>query len=188
MDWVQIDFISKDVFLFIEIKFHYILIKYLGYALADAGYDVWMGNARGNVYSRKHIKYDPDGSREDRERFWTFTWHEIGIIDLPSMIDYVLQTTNQTQLHYIGHSQGESHITFGFLIKITHCSASSSKGTTSFFVMCSELPQYNEKVKLMHALAPVGYMNNAVSPVLRVAELVPTALQVSLLSLRTDIE
>lgn len=80
------------------------------------------------------------------------------------MIDYVLATTNQTQLHYIGHSQG----------------------TTSFFVMCSERPEYNEKIKLMHALAPVGYMNNAVSPVLRVAELVPTALQVSFLQVRVS--
>lgn len=53
--------------------------------------------------------------------------------------------------------------------------------------MCSELPQYNEKVKLMHALAPVGYMNNAVSPVLRVAELVPSALQVSFVNHRIDI-
>lgn len=57
-----------------------------GYALADAGYDVWMGNARGNVYSRKHIKYDPDGSPEDRQRFWTFSWHEIGIFKIDILV------------------------------------------------------------------------------------------------------
>lgn len=89
-----------------------------------------MGNARGNSYSRKHVSYDPDGDRANRERFWTFSWHEIGVIDVPDMIDYVLLTTNQTSLFYVGHSQG----------------------TTSFFVMCSERPEYNEKIKMMHAV------------------------------------
>lgn len=126
-----------------------------------------MGNARGNVYSRKHIKYDPDGSPEDRRRFWTFSWHEIGIIDIPEMLDYVLNKTKQEDLFYVGHSQG----------------------STSFFVMCSERPEYNSKVKMMHALAPVAYMDNAISPVLRVADIVPIALHVSLdlLRLITDI-
>lgn len=50
-----------------------------GYALADVGFDVWMGNARGNRHSRAHTSFNPDGSREDRRKFWSFSWHEIGI-------------------------------------------------------------------------------------------------------------
>lgn len=125
------------------------------YLLADQDYDVWMGNARGNVYSRKHILYDPDGSLTDRQRFWSFSWHEIGIVDLPTMIDYTLNKTQQSQLFYVGHSQG----------------------TTAFFVMCSERPEYNTKVKMMHALAPVAFMDHAVSPIVRLAELMPSVLQ-----------
>lgn len=81
--------------------------------------------------------------------------HEIGMIDIPTMIDYVLQTTDQKQLFYIGHSQG----------------------TTAYFVMCSERPEYNAKIKMMHALAPVGYMDHAQSPVVKAVELVPTAIR-----------
>ena len=41
----------------------------LAYMLADRGYDVWMGNARGNTYSNKHIFL-----KETDEAFWKFTY------------------------------------------------------------------------------------------------------------------
>lgn len=102
----------------------------LGYLLADHKYDVWLGNARGNRYSRNHTSLDPDESK-----FWDFSWHEIGMYDLPAMIDYILSTTGFKKLQYGGHSQG----------------------CTAFFVMCSMRPAYNEKVISMQAMAPAVY-------------------------------
>ncbi|ETN61958.1 lipase 1 precursor [Anopheles darlingi] len=112
----------------------------LAYLLADRGYDVWLGNARGNRYSRKHDSLNPK-----RTEFWRFSWHEIGLYDLPATIDYILERTQQRRLHYVGHSQG----------------------TTAFFVMTSMRPEYNEKVIEMQALAPVAFMEHMRSPLLR---------------------
>lgn len=114
----------------------------LAYLLAKDGYDVWMGNARGNKHSRRHVRLSPD---KDRGTFWDFSWDEIGRFDLPAMIDYILRVTNQSTLKYIGFSQG----------------------TTSFFVMASERPEYNDKISLMIALSPVVWMTHVKSPLLK---------------------
>ncbi|KAK4313180.1 hypothetical protein Pmani_015445 [Petrolisthes manimaculis] len=62
--------------------------KALGYILSAEGYDVWLGNARGNTYSRNHTQLSPDNPL-----FWDFTWHEMGTQDLPAIIDYILEET-----------------------------------------------------------------------------------------------
>lgn len=109
----------------------------LAFLLADAGYDVWLGNARGNTHSRKHLTMSPES-----KEFWSFSWHEIGVLDLPAMIDYVTGFTGQPKIQYAGHSQG----------------------TTSFFILMSMRPEYNEKILSAHMLAPVAFMENLKSP------------------------
>ena len=42
--------------------------------LADNGYDVWMGNFRGNRYGRKHLWIRLDAwDRIDERKFWQFS-------------------------------------------------------------------------------------------------------------------
>ncbi|KYB28092.1 Lipase 1-like protein [Tribolium castaneum] len=96
----------------------------------------------GNKLSRNHTSLNPDKDSE----FWQFSWHQIGITDLPTMIDYVLDVTNHTNLYYIGHSQG----------------------TTSYYVMTSMRPEYNDKIKAQFSLAPIAYMNHMTSPLMHI--------------------
>lgn len=109
----------------------------LGFILADAGYDVWLGNQRGNTYSRKHIKY----SIKDK-KFWEFSFDEFAAYDLPAMIEFALNKTNQRQLYYIGHSEG----------------------TTVAFALLSERPNYN-KIRAVMALGPVATTGYITSPI-----------------------
>nr|XP_022340255.1 lysosomal acid lipase/cholesteryl ester hydrolase-like [Crassostrea virginica] len=73
----------------------------LGFVLSDAGYDVWLPNSRGNIYSMTNKKYSPS-----QEEFWDWSWQEMAEYDLPAVIHYILNVTEAESLFYIGHSQG----------------------------------------------------------------------------------
>ena len=66
-----------------------------GFLLSNEGYDVWMGNFRGNVYSRNHTIFDPDLIVGP---FWDFSWWESGVEDIPAMLDYVMKNTDQDKI------------------------------------------------------------------------------------------
>ena len=80
---------------------------------------------RGSKHSMKHKTFNTES-----KEFWNFSWHEMGIFDLPAMIDYMLNTTNESNCYYVGHSEG----------------------TTSLLVLLSDLPQYNQKIIQAHLM------------------------------------
>lgn len=99
----------------------------LPFALVNQGYDVWLGNNRGNKYSKKSTRLSPTSTE-----FWNFSMDQFAFHDIPDTIDYILNTTSQPSLSYIGFSQG----------------------TAQAFATLSIHPNLNEKVNVFIALAP----------------------------------
>ncbi|KAI1886897.1 hypothetical protein AGOR_G00200510 [Albula goreensis] len=114
----------------------------LGFILADAGYDVWIGNSRGNTWSRKHVKLSP---LEDA--FWKFSYDEMAQKDLPAVINHITKTTGQEQIYYVGHSQG----------------------TTIAFIAFSTMPELASKIKMFFGLAPVATVAFTQSPMTKLS-------------------
>ncbi|CAG8455820.1 6888_t:CDS:2, partial [Scutellospora calospora] len=106
--------------------------------LTDAGYDVWLGNARGNKYSMKHSKHKPSS-----RKFWDYSMDEFALYDLPDTIDYILETTGAPSLTYIGFSQGSAQA----------------------FAALSINPKLNKKVNLFVALAPATSPKGLQNPI-----------------------
>ena len=99
----------------------------LPFQLVEKGYDVWLGNNRGNKYSKKSIKHSP-GSNE----FWDFSIDQFAFSDIPNSIEYILEVTEQPSLSYIGFSQG----------------------TAQAFATLAIHPLLNRKIDVFVALAP----------------------------------
>nr|XP_044610699.1 lipase member K isoform X2 [Equus asinus] len=123
----------------------------LAFLLADNGYDVWMGNSRGNTWSRKHLKFSPKSPE-----FWAFSLDEMAKYDLPATINFIVEKTGQEQLYYVGHSQG----------------------TTIAFIAFSTNPELAKKIKIFFALAPVITVKYTQSPMKKLATLSRKAVKV----------
>lgn len=85
----------------------------------------------------KHKILNPES-----KEFWNFSWHEMGIYDLPAMIDYMLNATNESECYYVGHSEG----------------------TTSLLVLLSDLPQYNQKIIQAHLMGTAVILKGLANP------------------------
>jgi len=111
----------------------------LGFRLAEQGYDVWLGNYRGNHYSREHVSLNSDFNHT----YWEYTWDEMAKYDLPAQLNYVLEKTGKEKIYYVGHSMG----------------------TTTYMVMNSLDQSWADKIELAVFLGPAAYMAHMQSPI-----------------------
>lgn len=114
----------------------------LGCILHDAGYDVYMSNARGNHYSMNNTHYP-----QSDPMFWKMIdmdW--MARYDLPAVIDFALATSQHSTVTYVGHSQG---------------------GMMGFAAFSHWNKDYASKVDLFIGLAPACYVGHTTSFLVR---------------------
>eukprot|EP00871_Galdieria_phlegrea_P003419 jgi/Galph1/4078/GphlegSOOS_G2713.1 len=112
----------------------------LPFILADQGYDVWLGNVRGNRYGYKHRYYSPSS-----RKFWNFGMDEMARIDLPVQLEYAMKVNGANKISYIGFSQG----------------------TAIAFAAFSVLPELAAKISLFVALAPSTRVHGLKNPIIQ---------------------
>ncbi|UNI24013.1 Sterol esterase [Purpureocillium takamizusanense] len=116
----------------------------LPFELVERGFDVWLGNNRGNKYSKKSIHCSPTSVQ-----FWDFSMDEFAFHDIPDTIAYILDTTGQESLSYVGFSQG----------------------TAQAFATLAIHPKLNNQVNvfigLAPAMAPAGLSNGIVDSLVK---------------------
>lgn len=118
-----------------------------GLLLADSNYDVWLGNFRGSVYSRRHLSLN---SNIDRA-YWNFSFHEHGVHDIRTFTNHIYDVTKQKVI-YVGYSLG----------------------TTAALVYSSTYPdEAYSNTRIQVQMAPIAWFHNFRSPVRRILGLWP---------------
>ncbi|CAL8080431.1 unnamed protein product [Orchesella dallaii] len=110
----------------------------LAFKLADAGYEVWLANARGTDYSRQHTKLNAERDIE----YWNFSFHEIALYDFPAILDVISSETGEENIYFIGHSMGGA----------------------VYAIALAEMPELNQRVRAGFLLAPAIFLGHSYSP------------------------
>jgi pimeloyl-ACP methyl ester carboxylesterase len=108
---------------------------------SDNNFDVWLGNSRGNKYSKLLTEtIVPDGKKKVADpKYWDFSFQEMGEYDVPANVDYITKVTGVEKITYVGHSQGTSQMYYALATNEDHLST---------------------KVNLFVALGPVMRLTN----------------------------
>uniref|UniRef100_A0A0E0KNM2 Lipase n=1 Tax=Oryza punctata TaxID=4537 RepID=A0A0E0KNM2_ORYPU len=114
----------------------------LGYILADNGYDVWIANSRGTVYSRRHTSLASSDAA-----YWNWSWDELASKDLSAVVQYVYSQAGQQKMHYVGHSLG----------------------TLIALAALSDQQQQVGMLRSAGLLSPIAFLNKMSSPLARAA-------------------
>ncbi|KAK9165843.1 hypothetical protein Scep_001034 [Stephania cephalantha] len=107
----------------------------LGFILADQGFDVWVGNVRGTHWSHGHISLT-----ERSKEFWDWSWQELALYDLATMIKHVFSVTN-SKVFFVGHSQG-----------------------TIMALAAFTQPEIVDMIEAAALLCPISYLGHVTSP------------------------
>lgn len=114
------------------------------FVAVNAGYDVWLGNSRGNTYSLANTKLDP---KKDEKKFFDFTWEDMAKDD-KAVISYIIGVTGQPKVAYVGHSMGT---------------------TQMFYALATDEEFYKDKLSIFIGLGPVTKISNTQSGLLKFA-------------------
>ncbi|KAI5970861.1 hypothetical protein CANMA_000021 [Candida margitis] len=160
--------------------------KILPYLLVDAGYDVYLGNNRGNKYSRKHLKL----SASDPQ-FWDFSLDEFSYYDIPDTIEYIqnlYKYKRQSGMSRLNGTSSERILNSDETGSLTPVSFSNSTSTLANYQVtdtvdiiyigfsqgCSQLlaslslyPELNSKIKAFIGLSPAIIPSNLNHPIFK---------------------
>ena len=108
------------------------------------GYEIFLGNNRGNIFSTNHTHL-----KTDSKQFWNFTFDDMAHKDLPAMLSYTSKVMKNPNA------------------KITY--VAWSQGTTQFFILGSSNNNnlLKNTVDRFIALSPVAFVKSTKSLLLR---------------------
>lgn len=84
------------------------------------------------------------------------SFYHLGLYDLSASIDVIINKTNQKQIYHLGHSLGAAQ----------------------FYILVSERPEYNKKIKMNINYAPLVIMKGFDHPLMQAISFFSTAIKV----------